>query len=89
MDYILCYQNLVIGINLTTQMRKGLNFYYKTNGITSLKKHVDVDHSFIAQMFEEEMNSLLRRIKKRQSSKKRTNPFKGLIFENLYVNDMF
>jgi len=57
--------------------------------MTSLKKHVDVNHSFIAQMFEEEMNSLLRKIKERQSSKKRTNPFRGLILKNLYVNDMF
>jgi hypothetical protein len=36
---------------------------------------VDADQFFIAQMFEEEMNSLLRSIKERQPSKKRTNPF--------------
>jgi hypothetical protein len=38
-------------------------FYYKANGIISLKVHVDADHSFIAQMFEEEMNNLLKIIK--------------------------
>jgi hypothetical protein len=38
MHCILCYQNPISGINLKIQMKKGLNFYYKTNGITSLKK---------------------------------------------------
>jgi hypothetical protein len=33
---ILCYQNPTIGINPRIQVRKGLIFYYKTNGITSL-----------------------------------------------------
>jgi hypothetical protein len=36
---------------------------------------VDVDHSFIAQMFEEYVNSLLRRTEERQPSNKITNPF--------------
>jgi len=35
---ILCYQEFVIGINSRTRARKGLISYYKTNGITSLKK---------------------------------------------------
>ncbi len=61
----LYYQNLVIEINPRTQMRKGLISYYKTNGIIFLKKYVDADHSFIAQMFEEKMNILLRRIEER------------------------
>jgi hypothetical protein len=39
--------------------------YYKTNEITSFKKHVDVDHSFITQMFEEEVNNLLKGIEER------------------------
>ncbi len=34
--------------------------YYKTNGITSLKKNVDVDHDQIVKIFEEEVNSLLK-----------------------------
>jgi hypothetical protein len=41
---ILCYQNTVIGINPRTQARKGLISYYKTNGITFHKKHVDANH---------------------------------------------
>jgi hypothetical protein len=41
MHCILCYQEFVIGINSKIEARKGLITYYKTNGITSLKKHVD------------------------------------------------
>jgi hypothetical protein len=41
---ILCYQNTVIGINTRTRARKGLISYYKTNGITFHKKHVDANH---------------------------------------------
>jgi len=59
MRCIFCYQKPLIGINSRTQVRKTLIFYYKTNGITFLKKHVDADHSFIAQMFKEKVNSLL------------------------------
>ncbi len=36
---------------------------------------MDVDHSFIAQMFEEKFNNLLKNIEEIQLSKKRTNPF--------------
>jgi len=35
---ILCYQKLVVGINPRTQAKKGQNSYYKTNGISSLRK---------------------------------------------------
>jgi hypothetical protein len=60
MHCIFRYQNLVIGINLKTQARKGLISYYKTNGITFFKKHVDVNHYLIAQEFEEKTNNLLK-----------------------------
>jgi len=43
MRYIFYYQNLVIGINLRGQTRKGLISYYKTKGITFLRKHMDSD----------------------------------------------
>jgi hypothetical protein len=55
MHCIFCYQKLVIGIYLRTQTRKGLISYYKTNGITSLKKDVDAKHTVIAKMFEEKI----------------------------------
>jgi hypothetical protein len=72
---ILCYQNPKIGINPRIQANKGLISYYKTNRITSFKKHVDVDHFFIAQRFEKEVNNILKVIEERQPSKKRTNLF--------------
>jgi hypothetical protein len=68
MRCILCFQKLIIGINPRTQARKGLVSYYKTNGIISFKKHVAVDHYFIAQMFEKKVNNLLRRSEERQPS---------------------
>ncbi len=72
MHCILCYQKPVIGINSRTQAKKGLISYYKKNGITSLKKHVDVEHIVIAKLFEEEVNSLLKGRKENQPTKKRT-----------------
>jgi hypothetical protein len=59
MDCILYYQELVIGINSRIQAKKGLISYYKTNGITSLKKHVDAEHSVIIKMFEENVIATL------------------------------
>jgi len=55
MHCILYYQELVIGINLRIQTRKRLISYYKTNGITSLKKHVDVKHTIITKLFKEKI----------------------------------
>jgi hypothetical protein len=62
---ILCYQTPICGINSRTQVRKGLISYYKTYGITSFLKHVDVDHTFTTIFFEE-VNNLLKDIKERQ-----------------------
>lgn len=42
-------------------MRKGLVFYFKSNGITTLRKHtLDVDHRLIAKNFEEEVNNVIK-----------------------------
>jgi hypothetical protein len=79
MHCIFCYQKPVIGIYLRTQTRKGLISYYKTNGITSLKKHVDAKHTIIAKMFEEEVIFLLKG-RKKKPTKKRTIVFGGSIF---------
>jgi hypothetical protein len=77
MCYIFCYQNHVIGINPRTQVRQILNFYYKTNGIISFKKHADAKHTFIAKRFEEKMNNMLKVIEK-----KRINMFGRIFFFN-------
>jgi hypothetical protein len=49
--------------------------YYKINGITHVRKHVDVDHVIVVKMFEEEVNSLMKGTKERQP----TNVSKGSI----------
>jgi len=50
---------------------------------------VDANHSFIAQMFEEKVNCLLRSIEERQPSKKKTNPSRGSISKFLFGKDTF
>jgi hypothetical protein len=67
---ILCYQEPVIGINSKTQATKGLISYYKTNGITFLKTHMDAEHPVITKMFEK-INFLLKGREERQPTKKR------------------
>jgi hypothetical protein len=44
MKCLLCYNAPINVSNPRTQAIKGLISYYETNGITSFKKHVDVDH---------------------------------------------
>jgi hypothetical protein len=80
MCYILCYQEPIIGINLRIQARKRLIFYYKINGITSLKKHVDVEHTIIAKKIEEKINYLLKGREEIQPPKKRAIMSSGSIF---------
>ncbi len=52
----LCCSNPVLSLNPRKQLKKGLISYYKTNGITCLRKHVDRDHSIIFRFFEKEVN---------------------------------
>jgi hypothetical protein len=46
---MLGFDNDVNILNPRTKERKGLTTYYKTYGITGLKKHVDVDDYIIAK----------------------------------------
>ncbi len=39
--------------------KKGANFILSKNGITSLKAHIDVDHSIVTKRFKEEVNNLM------------------------------
>jgi len=89
MRCIICYQELIIGINLRTQARKGLIFYYKTNGIMYLEKHVDAKHIGIAKMFEEKVNSLLKGKKEIQPTNKRMIVSSGSISKFLFLKDSF
>jgi hypothetical protein len=47
MHCIICYNNPILNLNSKTQVKRGLIIYNTTNGITTLRKHVNVDHSII------------------------------------------
>lgn len=57
MGCIFCYNNSIFITDAKTQVREGLILYNTTNDITSLKKHVFVNHSNIAKMFEKVNNA--------------------------------
>jgi hypothetical protein len=64
------------------QLKKGLIKYYKTRGITCLKKNVDVNHFVILKNIKEEVNSLMKGNLERQFAEKNTHVlvFPFLIF---------
>jgi hypothetical protein len=69
--------------------RRGIVTYSKINGITTLKKHIDVDIAILAKRFEEEVNSPLRNVLERQLAKKRPNVSNSEILEFLSAKDPF
>jgi hypothetical protein len=44
MRCILCHNNPILNVNPKMQARKGLITYNRTNGIVTLRKHVNLDH---------------------------------------------
>ncbi len=44
MHCIFCHNNLILNLNPKTQARKGFIIYNTTNGITTLKRHDNLDH---------------------------------------------
>jgi len=72
MHCIICHINPILNLNPKIQVRKGITIYNTTNGITTLRKHVNVDHSNVLKKIEREVNFLLREEEK-QPSKKRSN----------------
>ncbi len=72
MRCIVCYDNVVNIPNSRTKERRGLINYYKTYGITTLKKH-DANHFVIANKFEKKINNETTKIVERQLAKKRPN----------------
>ncbi len=55
MPFMVCYNSLVSFFYQRTRLRKGLVFYFKSNGIIKLKKHVDANHGLIVKTFEENL----------------------------------
>jgi len=79
MRCILCYVDLVNVLNPRTKERKYFKTYYKTFGITTLKKY-DADHFMIANFFKEGINNGIIKSVERQLAKKRPNVLGSAIF---------
>jgi hypothetical protein len=63
MHYILCYSK-PIGhaiLDQITRLKKGLVLYFKYNGISTLKRHVDTSNGQITSKFGEKMNINLKK----------------------------
>ncbi len=63
------YNSLVHALIPNTKKKGGLITYYKTYGITILKKHVDGDHVVIVKKFEETINALIKETFEKQPKK--------------------
>ncbi len=48
--------NHVLSFNQKTKLKKSLISYYKTSGITYLRKYIDANHSKKIKTFQEEVN---------------------------------
>jgi hypothetical protein len=59
MRCIFCYNSFVLFYNLKTQAKKGLIIYNTINGITTLKKHVNIEQIIIVIFFEGEVNTII------------------------------
>ncbi len=88
MRCMICHVNFV-SYNLKTKERRGIITYFKKNGITILKKHVDANHVVLAKRFEKEMNFPLRNILEKQLAKKRPNVSNSEISESFGAKDFF
>jgi hypothetical protein len=55
----------------------------------TLKEHVNVDHSIIKKMFEEEVNNRLKREMERQHVTKISNQFGNVIIKNFFCQRSF
>jgi hypothetical protein len=64
---------LVLWIILIQSLKTKQKTYYKTYGITNLKKHVDIDHVIIEKTFEEEVNNPIIVFDEKHQSKKMLN----------------
>jgi hypothetical protein len=49
MHCIICYNSPILNLNSKTQVRRELIVYNTTNGITTLRKHVNVNHLIILE----------------------------------------
>jgi hypothetical protein len=87
MHCILCHNNPIF-TTPKTQARKWIIISNTTNGIATLKKHINSDHSDIVKRFEEKFNCPLRQDGKKPSIK-RPNIFLNAISNVFATNECF
>ncbi len=88
MQCIIYYKSLVLFCSLKVQAMKGLFLYNTINGITTLKKHVNANHSIIAKLFEEAINSPLKGKVEKKPAKKISNPSSNVIVNFFVVKNL-
>ncbi len=79
MKCFFCYNNHVHALNPNTKERNGFITYYKTYGITILKKHVDSFHAMIIKKIEEKVNVFIRGSFEKQLVKNKMNVLGNVI----------
>jgi hypothetical protein len=86
---ILYYNSPILNLSSKTQVRKGLIICNTTNGITTLKRHVNSDHCSIYKKIEKKVNCPLRVEDEKQLSKKRPNIFSNSISNFIFGKEPF
>jgi hypothetical protein len=71
---MICHKKFV-PFTTRTKFRKGCISYFKSNRITTSKKHVDAKHTMLAKKFEEEIAIPIRSGLEKQPTKKRPSMF--------------
>jgi hypothetical protein len=88
MQCIFCHNNPIFNVNQKTQARKRLIIYTSSNGIATLRKHVNSYHHNIFFKFEEKINCPLKE-NETQPSKKRSNVYSSSIFSFFATKETF
>ncbi len=83
MHYMICHKKFV-PFTARTKFLKQVISYFKSNKITTSKKHVDAKHPVLAKKFKEEITSPIRSGLEKQLAKKRPNVFANEVFEFFY-----
>jgi hypothetical protein len=88
MQCIFCHSNPILNVNPKTRARKRVIIYNSSNGINTLRKHVNSDHLNIFLKFKEKINYPLKENEK-QPSEKKSNVFSNSIFNFFATKDPF
>jgi hypothetical protein len=68
---------------LCTQLEQGLITYHKSNGTTTMKNHVELEHSNLIKKFLEEQNNVVATPLSREPTKKWAHVTPSAIFFSL------